>query len=62
MSRGNYHRHHPFFLFNRSTTASGYISDHKNRGQKKPGKQRSDGTPCLDKAVLAKRGGGVYVR
>ena len=35
-----------FSLYNRSTTASCYISDHKNRGQKEPGKQRSDGVPC----------------
>ena len=35
------------------------FSDHKSRGQKKPGKRQSDGLPCLDKAVLAQGGGGV---
>ena len=42
MSRRTYHKHDPapVSLCNRTTTASHYISDHKNRGQKKPGKRR----------------------
>ena len=48
-------------LCNRSITASHYISDHKNCGQKKPGKRQSNGLLCLDKAVLA-QGGGVTLR
>ena len=60
MSRRNYQKHDPdpFSLYNRSTTASHYVSDHKNGVQKKPEKRRSDGLLCLDKAVLAQGGGG----
>ena len=36
-------------------TVSRYISDHKNRGHKKPGKRRSVGV-----AVLAQKGGGGW--
>ena len=64
MSRRNYDRHDPapLFLCNRSTTASRCISNNRNPGQKKPGKRRSEGLPCLDKAVLAQGGGGGKVR
>ena len=50
--------HAPFPLYKRSTKASRYISDHKNRGQKEPGKQQSDEVPCLDTPVLAQWGPG----
>ena len=62
MSRRNHHKHDPTapFLCNRSTTASHYISDHKNHGQKTPGKRRSGGPPCLGKAVLAQGGAGYH--
>ena len=51
--REEYHNQNaaPFSLYLRSTTVSCYISDQKNRGQKTPGKQPSDGALCL-------RGGG----
>ena len=64
MSRRNYHKQDPapLSIYNRSTTASHYISDHKNRGQKKPAKQRSDGVLCLDKPVLAQGGAGVHLK
>ena len=52
MSRGNYHKH-DLASFSLYTTASHYISDHTIYGQKKPGKQRADEVPCLDKPVLA---------
>ena len=55
MSRRNYHKHDPapFALYNHTTTASRCISDHKNRGQKNPGKQRSDGGGyCNRQSVL----------
>ena len=40
MSKRNYHKHDPapFSLYIRTTTASRYISDHQNRGQKRPRK------------------------
>ena len=45
-----------------STTVSRCITAHKNHGQKKPGKRRSDGVLCLDKPVLTKsREGGGYI-
>ena len=40
-------------LYNQSTTAEHYISDHKNCGQKKPGEGPSNKVPCLDKPVFA---------
>ena len=48
------HRHElaPLPLYNGHTTTSPYISDHKQRGQKK--KRNNDSqtrSPCLDKAV-----------
>ena len=62
MSRRTCHKHDPapFALYNRSTAASGYNSDHKNHGQKKPGKRRSDGSrawtsPCLRTTHSTKR-------
>ena len=53
VSKRDYHKHDvaPFSLYNRSTTASHYISDLKNCGEKKPGKQKSDG--------VSRREGGV---
>ena len=49
----------PFPLYNQSTTASRYISDHKDCGQKKkPGKRRSGGVLSLDEPVLWQRGEG----
>ena len=37
----------PPFSYNQGTTASRNISDHKNHGQKIPGKRWSDGLTCL---------------
>ena len=47
---GGYHKRDPapFSLYNRSTTASRYISDHKKHGQKKPGKHGGYGQPMCD--------------
>ena len=60
MRRRNYHKHEPapFSLYNQSTTASRYISHHKNRGQKKPGKRRSDRSCAWTSRCLRKVGGG----
>ena len=60
MSRRNYHKHDPapLSLYNRGTTASGYISDRKNRGSEKSRKTAARRVPCLDKQVLARGGGG----
>ena len=51
----------PPFPYNRSPTASRYISDHKNCSQEKSAKRRSEGFACLDKPVLA-QGVGWGVR
>ena len=60
MSRSNYHKHDtaPFCLYNRSITASRYISDHRDRSQKKPGKRRLDGSRAWTSRCLRKGGGG----
>ena len=46
-----------------SPTDIPHISDHKNRGQKKPGKEGQTGSPCLVKPVLAQGvgGGGIQM-
>ena len=60
MSRRNDHKHHPapFSVYNLKTTASLYISNHENRGQKKTGKQCSNRVAVLGKARACTRGGG----
>ena len=44
-----------------STIGSRYNSDHKNRGQKSPAKQRSDGSPAWTGACT-RGGGGGYAK
>ena len=38
----------------------GLISEYKNRGQRKPGKRRSDRLPCLDNAALVQGGYNMH--
>ena len=49
---------HPLSLYNRNTTRLHYIADHKNHGQKKQGKQRSDRGTVLRQAC----GGEIVFR
>ena len=42
-----------------SVATQRYVSDHKNHGQKKPGKDGQTGSPCLDRAMQAQGGGGM---
>ena len=58
MSRRHYHKHNPapFSLYNQSTTASRYISDHKNRCEK-PMKTAVRQGPVLRYAGASQGGG-----
>ena len=64
MSRRNYHKHDPAPLPSRIGAQPCYITflTTKTSGQEKPGKQRSDRVPCLDKLVLAQGGGGAPLK
>ena len=54
MSKRNYQNHDaaPLSLYNQSTTAPPYISNHKNGAEKKPGKQRSDVDLCYEQHIV----------
>ena len=50
----------PLSLYNRGTTTSSYVSDHKNCAQKPPGKRRSDAVAMLGQACACTGGGGGW--
>ena len=60
MSRRKYHKHDPAPFSSAIAAQPRHVTflTTKTVVRKKPGKQRSDGLLCLDKAVLVQGGGG----